>query len=279
MRGGDSGQMSLQLPRPGPVLKGVLVTLAIFGIGGNLLANWTHLGGAIYRQLICSPALVLHHYRFWSLLTSGLLTATFGQLFFTLIGLYFLSPDLERKWGSQRFAWFLAASVVFGNVLVILIDQLTFLSSPIFHPSEMFGATAVITAIAVAWSRENAETEVRLMFFLPMKGKHLFWLSIAYCFVGIIYNSNLSDGVMAPFGGVLVGMFLGGSPSMARRTYLQLKLALLQRQAGAGAGARVGIRSSARKARVGGPALRVLPGGLEEELRKREPPNDKRYLN
>jgi hypothetical protein len=82
---------------------------------------------------------------------------------------------------------------------------------------------------------------------------------------------------MAPFGGFLVGLGLAGSPSILRRTYLQMKLAILKRQAGPGA--RTG-RISARKPRpAGGPELRVLPGGLEEELRKREPPKDKRYLN
>jgi len=270
--------MSLQLPRPGPVLKAVLATLLVFGIGGALLANWTHWGQVAFDALTCTPGGVVHHFRLWSLLTSGVLTDRFGQLFFALIGFYFLSPDLERRWGSRRFAAFLAASIVFGNLFVIAVDHLSFLSSPIFHPEKMFGPTAAITAIAVGWSRENAETEVRLMFFLPVKGKHLFWISVAYCFVGIVYNSGLTDGVMAPFGGVLVGMSLGGSPSMLRRGYLQLKLALLKRQA-AGPTARAVRAASVRKARAGGPALRVLPGGLEEELRKREPPKDKRYLN
>jgi membrane associated rhomboid family serine protease len=269
--------MSFQLPRPGPVLKAILIALVACGLGGALLLHWSSAGQLIPPYLACSPDNVLHHFRLWTLVTSGFLTEEFGQLFFTLIGLYFLSPDLERRWGGKRFALFLAASVVAGNVLVILVDRLTFLSSPIFHPTFMAGATAAITAIAVAWSRENAETEFRLMFFLPMKGKHLLWISIAYCFVGLIYNSSMTDGVMAPFGGVLVGMTLGGSPSMVRRTYLQLKLALLQRRA-AGSTLRTG-RASSRKARAGGPSLRVLPGGLEEELRKREPPNDKRYLN
>jgi membrane associated rhomboid family serine protease len=274
---GEPGQMSFQLPRPGPVLKAVLIALLACGLGGGMLLHWSNAGRVILPFLACSPDNVLHHLRIWTLLTSGFLSEEFGQLFFTLIGLYFLSPDLERRWGGKRFALFLAASVVAGNVLVILVDQLSFLSSPIFHPTGMLGATAAITAIAVAWSRENAETEFRLMFFLPMKGKHLLWISIAYCFVAIIYNSGMTDGVMAPFGGVLVGMTLGGSPSMVRRTYLQLKLALLQRRAGSPL--RQQQRPGTRKARAGGPSLRVLPGGLEEELRKREPPNDKRYLN
>jgi hypothetical protein len=100
---------------------------------------------------------------------------------------------------------------------------------------------------------------------------------LLYCVLGVVYAGQMSEGVIAPFGGVLVGMALGGSPSMLRRTYLQLKLALLQRRAGTAP--RTGPKPSARRSRAAGPPLRVLQGGLEDELRKREPPKDKRYLN
>src|ERR1700722_13418459 len=140
---GEPGQMPFQLPRPGPVLRAVLIALAAFGIGGGMLFNWTETGRQqILPFLACSPDGVLHHFRVWTLLTSGFLTLEFGQLFFTLLGLYFLSPVLERRWGGNLFGMFLAASIVVGNLLVILVDKLQFLTSPIFHPPAMLGATA-----------------------------------------------------------------------------------------------------------------------------------------
>jgi membrane associated rhomboid family serine protease len=271
MRGAE-GPMSVQFPRPGPVLKAVLIALAAFGIGGALL-QWTSLGAVTLRWLAFIPH---RPFEVWRLVTSGLLTESFSTLLFTGVGLYFLSPDLERRWGSQRFAGFLAGSVALGNLFVLAVDRLP-LSSPIFHPDHVAGPTAAITAIAVAWAQSNPELEVRLFFFLPVKGKYLFWASVAWCFIPLIYGDQTSDGVAAPFGGILVGMVFGGAPTILRRTYLELKLAILKRRAGGGA--RAAGRASVRRARAGGPALRVLPGGLEEELRKREPPNDKRYLN
>jgi membrane associated rhomboid family serine protease len=278
-------QVSVQFPRPGPVLKAVLIALVVFGVLGAILVNWgPSWGKAAFLALVFVPDRV-SHLELWRFLTSGLLSSpsvSAGPLVFTLLGLYFLSPDLERRWGSRRFAGFLAASIVLGNVVAYAVGRLTFLSSSVFHPELMFGATAAITAVAVAWSRENAELEVRLMFFLPIKGKHLFWITIVYCIVEVVWSAELTEGVMAPFGGIVAGMTLAGgrgSPSMLRRAYLRIKLALLRRRAAGPMS--LATRPAARKARASGgaPPLRVLPGGLEEELRKREPPNDKRYLN
>jgi membrane associated rhomboid family serine protease len=276
---GEPGQMSMQFPKPGPVLRAFLIALVVLGVGGALLVNWTSWGGEGFLKLACIPDRVIKHFELWRLFTAGLLTSPQGSvshLFFTLIGLYFLSPDLEKRWGSSRFAWFLVVSLSFGFLAGCAVASLG-LTNPIFHPTIMYGATAAITAIAVAWARENADLEVRLFFVVPIKGRYLFWFTLLYCVLGVVYAGQMSEGVIAPFGGVLVGMALGGSPSMLRRTYLQLKLALLQRRAGTAP--RTGPKPSARRSRAAGPPLRVLQGGLEDELRKREPPKDKRYLN
>jgi membrane associated rhomboid family serine protease len=277
---GEPGQMSMPFPRPGPVLRAFLIALVGLGVGWALLVNWTPWGEEWFLKLTCVPDRVFRHFEVWRLFTAGLLTAPKGpvsHLFFTLIGLYFLSPDLERRWGSARFAWFLVASLTFGFLAACAVDGLG-LTSRIFHPPFMYGATAAITAVAVAWARENSDTEVRLFFVVPVKGKYLFWITLLYCVLGVVYADDVTEGVIAPFGGFLTGIMLGGSPSMLRRTYLRLKLALLQRKAGT-TPPREGVRPAARRPRTGGPPLRVLRGGLEEELRKREPPKDKRYLN
>jgi membrane associated rhomboid family serine protease len=276
---GEPGSMSMQFPKPGPVLRAFLIALVTLGVGWALLVNWTAWGARGFDALTCMPDRVFRHLEIWRLFTAGLLTSPQGSvshLFFTLIGLYFLSPDLEKRWGSPRFAWFLVASLSVGFLAGCAVAGLG-LSNPIFHPPRMYGATAAITAVAVAWARENSELEVRLFFVVPVKGKYLFWITLLYCVLGVVYADQMSEGVIAPFGGVLTGMALGGSPSMLRRTYLQLKLALLQRRAGSAL--RPGARPSTRRPRASGPPLRVLQGGLEEELRKREPPKDKRYLN
>ena len=62
-----------------------------------------------------------------------------------------------------------------------------------------------------------------------------------------------------------------------RTLYLQAKLRFIRRQTGS-----IGmplVRTAPRKPRPGSPPLRIVQGGLDEDLSKRQPPKDKRYLN
>ncbi len=276
--------MAFALPRPGPVLKVALILLAATGLVGAIVFNWLPGGDAGARPFVyltCSADRVWNHHEIWRLFTAGLLTKPGGQgaighLMMTLLGLYFLSPDLEKRWGGARFAWFLVASIVAGYALAVLVDLVAAPGLEAFHPALTYGAAAAISATAVAWSRENAETEVRLFFVLPVKGKYLFWFTVLYCLLGVLYSDTMPEGAVAPFGGILVGLLLGGSPSVVRSIYLQTKLAMLRKKAG---GRLPSMHVSPKRPKPGSPPLRVVQGGLEEELKKRQPPKDKRYLN
>ena len=65
--------------------------------------------------------------------------------------------------------------------------------------------------------------------------------------------------------------------------YLRVKLAIMRGRrdrAEASGTHESGARPSPEgKRKRGGPPLRVVYGGLEDELKKRKPPKDKRYLN
>ena len=216
------------------------------------------------------------------LVTSGLLTnpESYGHLFFTLLGLYFLAPDLERRWGTTRLVLFLVASVAVGSLTVLAVDALAPVDSQSrFHPPAVFGASAAIAAVATAWSRDNANVTVRLFFVVPMRGQWLLWATIGFSDLDLIFPTALPEGVVAPFGGVGVGLLFGGRPSLARSTYLRLKLLFLRRRSGTLSVEDVLSGRTARRNRSGGPPLRVVPGGADDPARKREPPKDKRYLN
>lgn len=282
--------MTMPFPRPGRALKVVLATIAILSLSLALLGNWLSKAAyaVIVEHLVVTPTLLVQKpWMVWTLATSGLVTAGLTHVIFTLIGLYFLSTDLERRWGSWRFVRFLVASVVVGNLVMLACDFLMPKSQMIFHPPVAFGAGAVIAATAIAWSRANAHQQIRLFFFLPVSGRMLFYITLAFCVLGLVYHENVPEGAVAPFGGVAVGYLLSGSssgsPSFLRTLWLKLRLANLRRK-----GAAVSVddileppsrpRPTTAK-RKGGPPLRVVPGGLEDELKNRKPPKDKRYLN
>lgn len=276
----DGPQLSVAFPRPGRALWTVLIAVGALGILTALLATWGGGAGAIFSWLVYEPS---HGFaQPWRLLTSGLLTspASWGHLLFALVGLYFLGAPLEKRWGASRFVRFLALSVIFGNLATMLVDRLIGDAAPErFHPAFVFGPAAAITAIAIAWAREYADSTVQLFMVLPIRGRVLFWITIGFCVLDLVYPAGMPEGVVAPFGGLVAGLLFGGTPSLARTTWLHFRLALLRRQSSNVRVEDVLSRKPARRPRSGAPPLRVVPGGLEEVLKKRTPPKDKRYLN
>ena len=277
-------RVTMALPRPGPGLKALLILIAGLGIFQALLVHYVEGGAQLFELLACTSEAVLRG-EVWRLFTAALLTQpnAMGHLLFTLVMFFFLAPDLERRWGTWRFIRFVAFSAALGFLLSIALDRLVPGGPRFFHPPLMFGAGAVIAAIAIAWSKMNAQRQILLFFVLPVSGKSLFWITIGFCALGFVYPDGVPEGLASPFGGVLAGMLLGGSPSALRQIYLRLKLAVLRRQASTPdieimpASTRKPKAPPARRGHA--PALRVVQGGAEDDLKKRRPPKDKRYLN
>src|SRR5579862_4806178 len=136
------GPLAQVTSKLGPGLKFTLATIAIVGLLEALLTHWMGMTET-WAALACIPEEVLKG-QIWRLVTSGFLTDIThpSGLIFTLVGLYFLSPDLERRWGTARFLWFLAACVALGNVLSIAIDWVAPAAFPLLHPHLLYGADA-----------------------------------------------------------------------------------------------------------------------------------------
>ncbi len=278
----DSSQMGMALPRPGKVLKAVLVTLAAVSVVFAVVVNWLpggDRGNALFAALTCVPGDVMRG-QVWRVVTSGLLTnpVGLGHTLFTLMGLYFLGTDLERRWGGARLLRLLVIGVVAGNALAILVDRLAPPGMTILHPPFVFGPEAALVATAIAWSRENPSAKIRLFFFLPLTGRQFLWLTLGFCLLGFVYFQGQPEGVVAPFGGAIAGLALGGTPSPLRSLYLRIRLSAMRRQ-----GSVLTVESllddrSKTKKRKEGPPLRVVYGGLEDGDKKKGP-KDKRWLN
>jgi membrane associated rhomboid family serine protease len=276
-----SQPVSLGLPKPGRALKGVLLAILVLGVYSAFVGAWLPRAYDVFDALACDLE-KLRHGQVWRIVTSGLLTSPdhYGHLVFTLLGLYFLAPDLERRWGAGRFLRFLAYAIVAGNLAVLFVDELAPAGAqPRFHPELVYGASAAIAAVAVAWSRDNADMTVQMFFVVPMRGRWLFWITVGFCVLDLIYPTALPEGIVAPLGGVAAGIVFGGSPSPVRSLYLRLKLAVLRRRSHTLSATDVLAPKGTRRPRAGAPPLRVVPGGLEDALRRRNPPKDKRYLN
>jgi membrane associated rhomboid family serine protease len=267
--------------RLGPGLKWVLGVIAVVGLLQALLVNWVGFQAA-RDVLTCIPALVLHG-QVWRLLTAGVLTDISHPmgLLFTLVGLYFLSPDLESRWGTGRFLLFLGASVVIGNALAIGVSLVAPPSLSLLHPPELYGANAALVGTGIAWGVNNRDKQVLLFMVMPVSGRSLIWITIGGCFLYLLYQGDVAD-----FGGVITGLTMVGEPSIVRRVFLRLRLALLRR----GVGGRVPtaaeiVRAKGpilKRARGDRPPLRIVQGGQAGQPGGEsadDPPKDKRYLN
>jgi membrane associated rhomboid family serine protease len=254
--------------------------MAMVGLVCAGAAAWVPGGSILFEELVYAPPMGFAQP--WRLLTSGLLTSPgqWSHLLFSLLGLYFLGVPLEKRWGAWRFVRFLAVAVLFGNLTTLAFDHLLPPDAQgRFHPEFVYGPSAAIAAIAVAWSREFPQSTVNLFFFLPLRAGLFLWITIGFCVLDLIYPAGVPEGVLAPFGGVVAGLLFGGSPSLVRAAWLRLRLAMLQARSGRARDEAPMSPRAQRRPRPGGPPLRVVPGGLEDVLKKRTPPKDKRYLN
>lgn len=279
----EPAEISFQVPRPGRALKAVLASLAIFALVHAIVIYWFRsvTGAEIYERLTFDISDLSHVYlRPWTFLTSGFFTFNLWHLLWSLLGLYFLGHDLEKRWGGWGFVRFLAFSVILGNLLVL---GASFIPHPVFHQAFVAGPSAALTAAATAWGRENKNRQMRFMFFIPMTGRLFFWITVAIAVLVVVFAESIPEGRVALLGGVASGVLFSGQPSPARALFLRMKLAFLRRKGGpsltvesiTGEPSRPRTKQRSGKA----PPLRVVYGGLEDDLKNRKPPKDKRFLN
>jgi membrane associated rhomboid family serine protease len=283
----EPADIAAALPRPGRALKTVLVLIAVLAVVGAVIFHWAP-GGARGREIFAffafQPDELLHPEgipRFWTLLTSGFLTMPdgIGHALWSIVGLYFLSTDLEKRWGAGRMLRFLGTAIVLGN-LAVLAGGFLKIDKEVFHPRIAVGPLAAITATAIAWSKDNAQRQIRFMFFLPMSGRILFWVTIALSVLPLLFLQGPPEGAFAPLGGIVTGLLFAGTPSPMRALWLRFRLGTMRRRGGITVEQLLNEdRPRAPSRRGKAPPLRIVQGGLDDDLKNRKPPKDKRYLN
>jgi membrane associated rhomboid family serine protease len=268
----------LTLPKPGAALWAILALTSVLGL---VTAGSHDAAEALFGVLACAMAQAIREP--WRIVSGAILAAPPGRysmLVFATLGLYFLGAPLEMRWRSGRFLRFFLYSAGLANLIAVAADRcLPFAAGARFHPELIYGPSAAIAAMSAAWAREFAQTTVRLFFVVPLRAKTFVWIALALCVVNFVYPEGAPEGAVAPFGGLLAGWWLSGSPSPARNLWLRIRLLWLRHAKKSVASRRPGSPARARKASS---SLRLLPGGLEDIedlLENRTPPKDKNRLN
>src|SRR5262245_16799642 len=111
-------QVMLGFPRPGRALLSAMGLLLFVWASFAVAINF---GGADPNSflLLAGNSSAILHGEIWRLVTAGLIHKPYGggaamHLVGALLGLYFLAPTLEQRWGGRRTLLFLVGSSVFG---------------------------------------------------------------------------------------------------------------------------------------------------------------------
>jgi membrane associated rhomboid family serine protease len=262
-------QMTMQLPRPGKALIGTMMLLVAVWVVLAASVNWLG-GGPTLLGLLAGNAEAIREGQVWRLFTAGLIhdPTGLGHIMMTLIGLYFLGPTLESRWGGQRMVFFLIVSTVMSYCFQFAAESLL----PAWMVAKLgqeywIGATGAVEAIAVAWALSNRAQTINLFFVLPITGMGLFYTVVGFSLAYVLLGARTHEGLITPFGGMVAGYLFGsGTPSPARRILLKARYFWISR------------RAANYRRTSSGPKLRVIEGGESRESR-RKPPTDKRFLN
>ncbi len=258
------------MPRPGKALLWVMGLLLSIWIMFAVGINYGSLDPRVFRLFTGNTQAILHG-EVWRLFTAPLMHLPAGpgavsHILYALLGLYFLGPTLEARWGARRMLLFLMGSAVCGFVAQMMAEALLprSLSAALGQP-DWFGSMGAIEAIAVAWALSNRGQTVRLFFVLPVTATGLLIFVIGFSVLMVFAGEKPHEGLVTPFGGMLAGYLFGaGNPTPMRRLFLKARYFWIARRAA--------------KFRSSQPRLRVIEGGDTPQSR-RKPPTDKRFLN
>ena len=156
----------------------------------------------VWDVLRLEPALVVGEWRFWTLVSYGLLhdpQSPFHLLFNGLI-LFFLAPPLIDRWGERRYALFMWLCVLGGGLLVWAMAAIG------FGGGSVIGFSGAALGTVVGWCLTYPTRQIYMFGVFPMTGKVLLWGTIGLECLFALSLSNVSTA--AHFGGMGMAAFL-----------------------------------------------------------------------
>src|SRR5262245_6415127 len=111
----DYSSRSFGFTKPGKAVTGLMIAIGATWLMFAIALNWAGASEEVFL-LFCGNTERILHGEIWRLFTAPWMhipSGSIGHLVMALLGLLFLAPALERKWGGARFVrFFLASSLI-----------------------------------------------------------------------------------------------------------------------------------------------------------------------
>ena len=234
--------------KPTPMVLRIIVANVViwlfFGILVNM-AGQTWAADLYVNHLALTPDRVLGDFEPWQLLTYCWLhdLREPSHVLFNMLGLFFLGPTLERRWGGRPFLTFYLSCAAIAGIVTLVAG----LVAPGLFGAPVVGASGATMAILAAFSLAMPEATLLLFFVLPVQAKWILWIAVIVDTMAFVSGSPIAW--HTHMGGVLAAWLLitgNWRPSLALD---RLRLKLL---------------GKGRRRR--GPKFTVLPGGRDDHM-------------
>ena len=158
-----------------------------------LLLGRTTLGPSILDFLWLDPQRLL--VRPWTPITYAFTHAEVFHYLFNMLGLFFLGPPLEDRWGGKAFVRFYLVAALGGALFSL------------FLPGRVLGASGAINGLLLAWALIWPNAQIYLFGVIPVKVK---WLALGSVVLSLMNAAGGGGGGVAHFAhlGGFVAAFL-----------------------------------------------------------------------
>lgn len=194
--GGGDRQFKVSMPPVTPVVLYLLIAnLAIFFVSAlipplkNLFDSWF----AVY------PANFSLSIQVWRLIGYQFLHANFVHVFFNMMFLYVFGPDIEQRFGRNKFIAFYLICGSMGGILYTILVGIGILGV-----GTLVGASGAILGLVAAAAILTPNRQITLMFFFTMTYRVLALIIVVMSTFFFIFGSN-EGGDAAHLAGMATG--------------------------------------------------------------------------
>lgn len=146
----------------------------------------------------------LSHGFVWQLLTFQFLHGGWMHIIFNSIGLFFVGRAMESMLGSRRYVQLYLLCGVVGGILQMAFAAVL----PAYYGGAVVGASAGLSGLIATFAMMNWMNRfVMFLYFfpVPMTGRTLLWLSLAFSVLGVVFPSG-TVAHASHLGGLLMGV-------------------------------------------------------------------------